>query len=135
MPRTAAVRKPKPAAAATAAAFPIPALKPGEAYAGVILKDGVPTHHLVLLPGDECKPWKDAVAWAKDQGGELPTRKEQALLFANCGALFKQDWYWSGETHARNADYAWVQSFDLGGQDVARKSYALRCRAVRRVAI
>ena len=113
----------------------IPALAAGEAYAGILLKDGVPQHHVILLPGDEKKNHADADAWAKAQGGELPTRKEQALLYANCGALFKDDWYWSGETHARSAGYAWLQFFGSGSQSDVRKSSEYRCRAVRRVAI
>jgi len=73
MPSTTAIRKP---VATPAAAFPLPALAKGEAYAGILLKDGKPSHHLVLLPGQTNANWKDAIAWAKKQGGELPTRKE-----------------------------------------------------------
>ena len=116
-------------------ALTMPALKKGEAYAGILLKDGKPSHHLVLLPGDEQKNWKDATAWAKKKGGELPTRKEQALLFANAADKFQQRWYWSSEEYAGNADYAWIQNFSYGYQGYYHKSNDYRCRAVRRVAI
>ena len=64
-------------------------LKPGEVYAGIILgKNGDPDHHLVLLPGAlHDVNWTDATRWAESIGGELPTRREQALLFANTKEL------------------------------------------------
>ena len=54
----------------------------GEHYAGVILgKDGTPNYHLILLPGDENEiTWEKAEEWATSINGELPTRREQALL-------------------------------------------------------
>ena len=116
-------------------AFSLPALKKGETNAGILLRDGKPSHWLILLPGDERKKWTDALAWAKKQGGELPTRKEQALLFANAADKFQSAWYWSSEEYAGNADYAWFQYFSFGGQSNTRKSSGFRCRAVRRVAI
>jgi len=131
MTRTATARKP---AAAPAAAFPFPPLAKGEVYAGVLIA-GDKMHHLVLLPGDEQKNWKDAIAWAKKLGGGLPTRKEQALLFANAAGHFQEHWYWSSETHARDADYAWIQTFSDGFQLYDRKYDDSRCRAVRRVPI
>jgi hypothetical protein len=98
-------------AAAAVLSITLPALEDGEKYAGLILnEDGSPSHHVVLLDGDTSLTWKKAVEWAKKQGGELPTRREQSLLFANCGAEFKRDWYWSGEQRAEDADYAWGQT-------------------------
>ena len=131
MTRTATARKP---AAAPAAAFPFPPLAKGEVYAGVLIA-GEKTHHLVLLPGDEQKNWKDAIAWAKKLGGGLPTRKEQALLFANAAGHFQERWYWSSETHARAAGSAWVQLFGAGHQSYGHKDDDFSCRAVRRVQI
>ncbi len=133
MTRTAAARK--TAVAAIAAAFPIPTLAKNEVYAGVLVEDGKPKHHLVLLPGDESKKWKDAVAWAKKQGGTLPTRKEQALLFANAAGKFERAWYWSSEEYTGLADCAWFAHFSHGHQYGTLKSFVSRCRAVRRVAI
>lgn len=113
-------------------------LKPGEIYAGLILgKEGQPDHHLFLL---EAKPanklnWEAAKTWATSVGGELPTRSEQSLLFANCGQEFEPYWYWSGEQDAGNPSCAWMQNFYVGGQDGYRKSYECRARAVRRLII
>jgi len=113
-------------------------LQPGEHYAGVILgDDGAPSHHLILLPGDvDDVTWDQAKAFAAEVGGELPTRREQSLLFANLKDQFEQRYYWSGEQHASNAEYAWDQSFGNGYQDYdGGKSAELRARAVRRLTI
>jgi hypothetical protein len=111
-------------------------LKPGELYAGLILGlDGKPDHHLILLPGEAEKvTWDQAKKFAIDAGGELPTRREQSLLFANLQREFKQNWYWSSEQHAANDDYAWFQVFNYGYQ-LNSKSASFRARAVRRLTI
>lgn len=132
-----AARKPsakKPVAAAT---IKLPVLAKGEIYAGILLRDGKPAHHLVLLPIHKIEPvkWENAMAWAKAQGGELPTRKEQALLFANAAEHFTSDWYWSQEVHPVGADFAFIQYFGGGGQHYGGKDNSYRARAVRRVAI
>lgn len=109
-------------------------LRPGERYAGIVLDDnGKPSHHLIHLPGNSDKAsWDDQKAWAESIGGELPTRREQSLLFANlCG--FKAAAYWSAETHAEDSSCAWYQSFYTGFQDDDPKSAELRAVAVRRV--
>ncbi len=117
-------------------AVAVPALAAGEIYAGILLKDGAPAHHLVLLPGEaKAVTWKKAVDWAAKQGGELPTRKEQALLFANAADAFEETWYWSGEQPASDESYAWCQGFGSGSQDYGDKYGKLRARAVRRIAI
>lgn len=112
-------------------------LKAGEHYAGIILgKDGEPDHHLVLLPGDaESVNWGQAKEFAAKAGGELPTRREQSLLFANLKEQFQPRWYWSGEQHVSDSDFAWVQSFDDGGQSYYHKGGDFRARAIRRVVI
>ncbi len=112
-------------------------LSAGEVYAGVILgKDGAPDHHLILLPGSaEDVPWEKAKEWAASVGGELPTRREQALLFANVREEFESAWYWSSEQDAGYSGYAWSQGFSDGYQHYDRKSNELRARAVRRLAI
>ena len=94
-------------------------LAEGEHYAGIIIgKDGEASHHLILLPGEaENIPFADADTWATLQGGALPTRREQALLYANLKEQFAQAWYWSGERHASGSDYAWDQSFNDGHQN------------------
>jgi hypothetical protein len=106
-------------------------LQPGERYAGLILgDDGKPSHHLVLLPGDVEATWEGAKKLAAKAGGELPTRREQSLLFANLKGEFQADWYWSGE---QSSVYdAFVQSFGNGYQYYDYKNIQRRCRFVRR---
>jgi hypothetical protein len=110
-------------------------LQPGERYAGLLLSDnGQPSHHLVLLPGDSDDiNWSDAKEWATSIGGELPTRREQSLLFANLKSEFQPRWYWSSQVHESDGSYAWGQDFDDGGQYYPHQSYEGRARAVRRL--
>ena len=112
-------------------------LNPGEQYAGLILgKDGEPDHHVILLPGDEAElNWDDAKKWAKEQGGELPTRREQSLLYANLKDEFQGAWYWSGEARERESGWAWYQYFRHGYQYGHQQIHELRARAVRRLTI
>ncbi len=116
-------------------------LNPGEEYAGPILgKNGARDHYLILLPGElEKADWKEAMEWAVKQGGEyiagLPTRREQALLYANLKEHFKEAWYWSGEQHASISDIAWGQNFFNGNQISYGKSSQGRARAVRRLSV
>ena len=113
-------------------------LSAGERYAGVMLDDeGEPSHHLILLPGDkDGSTWNDATAWATQQGGELPTRREQSLLYANLKGEFQQKWYWSAETYESDSACAWYQTFYDGGQYNYLKHYSYcRARAVRRLVI
>ena len=94
-------------------------LKAGERYAGLLLSaDGLPSRHLVLLPGEaEDVGWVEACEWAAKVGGELPTRQEQALLYANLKSEFQPAWYWSSQQHESNGSCAWHQNFSYGGQD------------------
>ncbi|KVT62254.1 hypothetical protein WK54_07745 [Burkholderia ubonensis] len=95
-----------------------------------------PIHHLILLPGDAADlDWEAAKAWAAERGGELPTRREQSLLFANLKGEFESTWYWSGERHESNSGWAWYQHFNTGYQDDSHQHYELRARAVRRLPI
>jgi hypothetical protein len=115
----------------------IPSTSTGELWAGVLLnEDGTPSHHVILLPGEaERIGWSKAIEWAKEIGGELPTRREQSLLFANLKLQFKGKWYWSGEQHAADSGDAWIQYFDDGYQNYDLKSFEARARAVRRLPI
>jgi hypothetical protein len=112
-------------------------LKPGEEYAGILLgKNGEQDSHLILMPGEiEHASWGESMAWAKTRSGQLPTRREQSLLFANLREHFKSAWYWSCEQPAADAGYAWFQGFNYGGQDHGHKSFEGRARAVRRLPI
>jgi hypothetical protein len=109
-------------------------LAAGEINAGIIMNDGKPDYWLILLAGDnDGAPWDTQMAWAKDQGGDLPTLPELNLLRANAKDQFKQDWYWSNTQHATVSDSAWCQNFSHGYQDYYDKSGRMRARAVRRL--
>jgi hypothetical protein len=110
-------------------------LRDGEHYAGVLIDEfGNHLHHLALI-GERPKSdvtWDDAIAWAKSIGGELPTRQEQSLLFANCKRHLKAEWHWSSEAHEKDASCAWYCYFYDGRQYNFHKSYAGSAVAVRR---
>jgi hypothetical protein len=112
-------------------------LEPDEHYAGIIIgKDGGAPYHLMLLPGEaESVTFEKAKEWAKKQGGELPTRREQSLLFANLKEWFQPSWYWSSEQFAPNLAYAWAQGFINGYQGYCHEFGDFRARAVRRLTI
>ncbi len=112
-------------------------LKEGEHYAGIILgKNGAQSYHLILLPGEiEDTDWQKSMDLAKSIGGELPNRREQALLYANLKEQFKPEWYWSCEQSAGNAGWAWMQAFSDGSQLSSPKGLDTRARAVRRLII
>lgn len=112
----------------------LPELAEGEIYAGILIKDGAPSHHLILLSGEaESVTWDQAGEWAASIGGELPSRKEQSLLFANAAKQFQPHWYWSSEQYSR--DDAWGQLFSGGDQSYSSKGFEARARAVRRAPI
>jgi hypothetical protein len=111
-------------------------LNPGDRYAGTPLNlKGQPTHHLVLLAARPSTPmdWEAAKAWAASVGGELPTRQEQALLYANCKPHLTGTFHWSGEEHEENASLAWDCYFDGGNQSYGHKSREGSAVAVRRL--
>jgi hypothetical protein len=110
-------------------------LKEGEAYAGVILgKDGEADYHLVLLPDDVSDvSWPTAREWAGSQDGDLPTRRELALLFANQRERFDRVWYWSSEQHDTRPQLVWGQNFASGIQTVYGRPFRGHARAVRRI--
>ena len=108
-------------------------LATGERYAGLMLGQGEPAYHLILLPGEnESVNWSGAREWAKEQGGSLPTRREQSLLFANLKSESENAYYWSGEEHESNAGWAWCQNFTSGYEGSNIIEGELRARAVRR---
>jgi len=126
-----------PAPASLPEPITLAALRPGERYAGLILgKDGEPSYHLILLDGEaEDVSWDDAKVWATTIGGELPTRREQSLLYANLKEEFQGAWYWSGEQSESYSDDAWGQDFGDGDQNDYRKDLEFRARAVRRLSL
>ncbi|HDR8944290.1 TPA: DUF1566 domain-containing protein [Burkholderia vietnamiensis] len=109
----------------------LPEIAEGEVYVGLIGDQKGNAYHLILLPGDEGeRNWKDAKEWSASIGGDLPSRVEQAMLWANCRSEFKRDWYWSNE--AEGSGWAWSQDFGTGGQGYSHQGIELRARAVRR---
>jgi len=114
----------------------IPELADGEIYIGCIGDALGNLYHVILLPGDNDDATHEAkLEWAKSIGGDLPSRIEQAMLWANHRDQFQKDLYWSNETHHFESGWAWYQSFDNGYQDIFRKGSELRARAVRRLPI
>lgn len=109
-------------------------------YAGIARGvDGGRDYHLFLVkdePADRMS-WSEAGEWAKSLPGEasLPSRSEQALLYANLKDQVKPAWHWSGTQSAGNVDSAWYQSFFNGTQGTSHKAVELFVRAVRRLTI
>ena len=103
----------------------------GGTFAGLTTKpDG--THcAVVLLPGAGTDlTWTKAKAWAKKQGGELPSRPVAALLFANVKASPKPRWHWTSDEE--DASFAWFcYFFYYGSQLSTHKSYEGGAVAVR----
>lgn len=111
-------------------------LAAGEHYAGAVLDaNGQHMHHLVLMAAKPAEnlAWQAALEWAEQVGGALPTRQEQALLFANCKPHLEARWHWSCEEHESDASYAWRCYFGSGYQFLSHKSYECGAVAVRRV--
>lgn len=111
-------------------------LAAGERYAGAVLDaNGQHMHHLVLMAAKAAQnmTWTAALEWAEAEGGALPTRQEQALLFANCKPHLQPLWHWSCEEHESEASSAWTCDFILGLQYDDLKSYECAAVAVRRV--
>lgn len=106
----------------------------GGVNAGLTIHDNQP-EHLILLPGEFTGTHAEALAWAKEQGGELPSRFDQLVLRKNLPSEFKDAYYWSRERHADDADCAWGQDFGNGPQDAYGVSHRIRARAVRRIPI
>ena len=110
-------------------------LQPGEMYVGLILHKGLREgHHIILLPDDhDASNWPDAKKWAASIGGDLPSRPEQALLFADFRSEFKKEAYWSNTAYEHASGYAWYQYFYFGNQGLCNVGLKLRARAVRRL--
>ena len=113
----------------------LPTLEAGETYVATLFDAANGKgYHLILLPGDNDQAnWEKQTAWAHSIGGELPTRVEQSLLFAQCKSLFKEEAYWSND--GPESGWAWYQHFYYGYQLNYTRSLELRARAVRRLPI
>lgn len=109
----------------------------GMTYGGVITAPDGLVYALVLL---DSKPanrmnWAEAMSWAKSCDGDLPTRPEAAMLFANLKYEFTETLHWTNETSRFDASYAWGCDFYDGIQSHDHKSNEGSARAVRRFAI
>ena len=126
--------------APAAATIPLPRIHStyagGEVMGVVMGENGQPDYLLIDLgvePANDVT-WDEAKAWAASVGGDLPTRREQAVMFGNRREdQYKPRWYWSGEKHASGPSWAWNQNFGYGYQFLDHKDYHDRARAVRRV--
>lgn len=106
----------------------------GGIFAGLTTKpDG--THCAVcLLPGTgNDLAWTKAKAWAKKQGGELPSRPVAALLFANVKSALESRWHWTGDEES--ASFAWNCHFLYGLQHLTLKSFEVSAVAVRQISL
>ncbi len=113
-----------------------PALAEGEIPIAIIQITGHAPYHLILLPGSANDVTHEAATeWAASIGGDLPTRSEQALLFANLKDQFEKAAYWAAPRHESAPDFAWYQHFDHGRQLGYHRHLPLRARAVRRLII
>lgn len=114
----------------------LPELADGEIYIGAIGDADGKLYHVVLLPGDNDDATHESqLEWAKSIGGDLPSRIEQAMLWANHRDQFKKDWYWSNEQHVSESGWAWYQDFNYGTRSYDPQDDCLRARAVRRLPI
>ncbi|CAJ0777758.1 hypothetical protein [Ralstonia chuxiongensis] len=94
------------------------------------------TEAVILLPGDiEQVTWTDAMEWAREIGGQLPTRAEAALLHANFPQGFARGRFWTSDqcVSKRGHFSAWYQSFSTGNQAYKTQRMLLKARAIRRM--
>ncbi|MDE2254576.1 MAG: DUF1566 domain-containing protein [Betaproteobacteria bacterium] len=112
----------------------MPMLDDGEVYLGAFVSaDGQHQHHTILLPFDrDAAPWDEHMAWAKDQGFDLPNRLELLMMWSTMRQRFQKAAYWSNEAHHDDSSSAWCQTFNYGTQGYGHESAALRAVAVRR---
>jgi len=102
----------------------------GGTFAGVTTTKEGKHCAVILLPGKgEDLTWAKAKAWAKKQGGELPTRPVAALLFANVKPAIAPEWHWTADEY--DASFAWSCLFNNGYQDDSPKAGELAAVAVR----
>jgi hypothetical protein len=87
------------------------------------------------LPGEFTGTHAEATAWAKEQGGELPSRIDGIVLFeAAKKGEYQRDWYWLAP---QRADVPTMPGpdFGYGDQYWGDVSDRYRARAVRRAPI
>lgn len=101
----------------------------GGIFCGMLTQQDGTHVAVVLLPERGTNlTWQAAMDWAKELGGELPTRPAAAMLFANAKASLPKGWHCTNEEY--DASYAWHCSFG-SGQGNFPKSYEGSAVAVR----
>ena len=128
-------KDPQPASTISLASLPaIGTDLDGGTFAGLATKPDGAHCAVVLLPDNGTDlTWAKAKAWAKKQGGELPSRPVAALLFANVKASLQPRWHWTSEEY--DASFAWLCYFGNGGQIFSLKSFEGSAVAVRYIKI
>lgn len=112
-------------------------LSAGAVYCGIMLEDGAPAYHLVLMPEvAEALTWAEGVEWAAGFEATMPTSDEWNLIMCNARGAIEDGYYWSStEYDATNAWRSHSYSSYPGNQYNSNKSNAYMVRAVRKVAI
>ena len=85
-------------------------------------------------------PWVKAGEWAKERGGELPSRAQWQAIQAHrneinevleaAGKPILSGWYWTGEEYANNPRYAWNVNMYRASTDYYDKANFDYVRAV-----
>lgn len=104
----------------------------GGIFAGITTtKEGVHVAVVLLPARGEDLNWQAAQEWAKDAGGELPSRPVAALLFAHVKKHLLGGWHWTSESEG--ASWAWSCDFYDGYQFNDDRSAELSAVAVRQI--
>jgi len=110
----------------------------GGLFAGITTTVSGQHAAIVLLPAKPEKrlTWAQAISWAEQAGGQLPTRPVAAQLYATLKPQFEEVWHWTvdqmqDDIGEEGASYAWYCTFGYGNQGCSHKSYEGLARAVR----
>ena len=97
--------------------------------------DGQANTAAIMASGLDCPAAKFCASLSLEGHTDwyLPSRREQALCYANTPDQFEPRWHWSSTQYS--ADDAWLQDCRHGYQLSYGKSYEGRCRAVRRLVL
>jgi hypothetical protein len=113
----------------------------GEIYGGIYPADNKP---IWFSAAPKAMDHYKAAAWAEEQGGALPTRKQGdylTTLKGKGGALtelfkrggsFPAGYVWLAEPHPNTSNVAWCQRLSDGDQDITNRLYELPVLSVRR---
>ena len=109
--------------------------KYGKSIEGARLVNDGAANTEALIAAGEC-PAAEACHAYRGNGFDdwyLPSQAELNVCYANAREHFADRWYWSSTQSSAN--YAWVQYFLNGDQDLVPKVDDYRVRAVRRLVI